>query len=249
MMDIKILVAAHKPYTMPREEIYLPIHVGREGKEPIGFKGDNTGDNISIDNPRFCELTAVYWAWKNLKADYIGLVHYRRYFRGKRKRMARREEFSELLAHCDLILPEKRHYFIETIRSHHLHLPYVYEKDLRVLESVIREKSPEYLPAFHTVMNKRSAHMFNMFLMKRELFCQYCSWMFPILQEADRRIDTSEYTAMERRAVAYLGEFMLDIWNERRKIPYEEMPVLFLEKENLIKKGTTLIIRKLRGRR
>ncbi len=249
MKDIKILVAAHKPYPMPREEIYLPIHVGREGKEPIGFRGDNTGDNISIDNPRFCELTAVYWAWKNLDADYIGLVHYRRYFRGETKGMAHREDFTKLLAHCDLILPKKRHYCIETIRSHHLHLPYVCEKDLRVLESVIGAKSPEYLPAFHTVMNRRSAHMFNMFVMKRELFCQYCSWMFPILQEADRRIDTSEYTPMERRAVAYLGEFMLDIWNEKRRIPYEEMPVLFLEKDNLLKKGATMLIRKFRGRR
>src|SRR5699024_4773412 len=111
----------------------------------------NTGDNISLDNPRFCELTAVYWAWKNLDAGYIGLVHYRRYFRGKKKTAARREDFEELLGHCDLILPAKRRYYIETIRSHHIHLPYVYEKDLRILEKVIREQSPEYLSAFHTV--------------------------------------------------------------------------------------------------
>lgn len=87
-MNLKILVAVHKHYWMPKDSIYLPIQVGREGKEDLGFQGDNTGDNISAKNETFCELTGLYWAWKNLAADYIGLVHYRRYFahkRGKKK--------------------------------------------------------------------------------------------------------------------------------------------------------------------
>ena len=79
-MDIKILVATHKAYWMPEDDVYLPLHVGREGKRDLGFVGDNTGDNISLKNPNFCELTGLYWAWKNLQCDYIGLCHYRRYF-------------------------------------------------------------------------------------------------------------------------------------------------------------------------
>lgn len=80
------MVAAHKPYWMPQDDVYMPIHVGCEGKESIGFTGDNTGDNISAKNPHYCELTALYWAWKNLQADYTGLVHYRRYFTNKEAR-------------------------------------------------------------------------------------------------------------------------------------------------------------------
>ena len=79
-MNIKIMVAVHKPYWMPTDSVYLPIHVGKEGKADIGFQGDNTGDNISSKNSHYCELTAMYWAWKNLEADFVGLVHYRRYF-------------------------------------------------------------------------------------------------------------------------------------------------------------------------
>ena len=79
-MDIKILVATHKKYWMPEDDVYLPIHVGREGKADLGYVGDNTGDNISEKNANYCELTGLYWAWKNLKCDYIGLCHYRRYF-------------------------------------------------------------------------------------------------------------------------------------------------------------------------
>lgn len=80
------MVATHKPYWMPQDDVYLPIHVGCDGKESIGFTGDNTGDNISAKNPHYCELTALYWAWKNLQADYTGLVHYLRYFTNKEAR-------------------------------------------------------------------------------------------------------------------------------------------------------------------
>ena len=72
-MDIKILVATHKKYDMPSEDIYLPIHVGREGKEDLGYQGDNQGENISLKNSNYCELTGLYWAWKNLQCDVIGL--------------------------------------------------------------------------------------------------------------------------------------------------------------------------------
>ena len=83
MKDIKILVATHKKYLMPTDDIYIPIQVGAEGKEDLGFQKDNEGDNISAKNPFYCELTGMYWAWKNLNADYIGLVHYRRHFASK----------------------------------------------------------------------------------------------------------------------------------------------------------------------
>ena len=83
-MEIKILVATHKNYKMPDDNIYIPIHVGKKGKECIGYVGDDTGENISERNPYFCELTAMYWGVKNLQCDYIGLVHYRRHFKAKK---------------------------------------------------------------------------------------------------------------------------------------------------------------------
>ena len=79
--NIKILIALHKQYEVPNSDIYLPVQVGVEGKEKIlDYQPDNEGENISSKNPYYCELTALYWAWKNLKADYIGLTHYRRHF-------------------------------------------------------------------------------------------------------------------------------------------------------------------------
>lgn len=63
----------------------------RERKNPdgtpldLGYQKDNEGDNISAKNPYYCELTGIYYAWKNIPAEYLGLVHYRRYFKGKNK--------------------------------------------------------------------------------------------------------------------------------------------------------------------
>lgn len=70
-MDIKILVASHKKAEMPEDSMYLPVHVGRVlyPDREFGYQSDAEGDNISIKNPYYCELTALYWAWKNLKAD------------------------------------------------------------------------------------------------------------------------------------------------------------------------------------
>lgn len=253
-MDIKILVAAHKEYQMPKDHMYIPIQVGAEGKESIGFIRDNTGDHISQNNERYCELTAAYWAWKNLKADYYGIVHYRRHFtctpktarlgKDKFKLIMDKAEAEAVLKDVDLIVPGKRKYYIETLRSHYAHLPFTYEKDIQVLEEVINEISPEYNDIFQTVMNRTWAYMFNMFVMKKEYFQQYCEWMFKILSEVDKRIDTSMYTKMEKRAVSYMGEFMINIWLCKNTIKFKEVDVMFMEKQNWIVKSGKFILRK-----
>ena len=80
-------MATHKRYWMPNDSIYFPLQVGaavnktKSGKPlSLGYSKDSTGDNISSKNANYCELTGLYWAWKNMSADYLGLVHYRRHF-------------------------------------------------------------------------------------------------------------------------------------------------------------------------
>ena len=249
-MNIKILVATHKKYWMPNDDVYLPIHVGKENKDNLGYIGDNTGDNISIKNPNYCELTAIYWAWKNLKADYIGLVHYRRYFtkhnfrncEKKKQDILLKSDFENILKDADIIVPDKRKYYIETIRSHYNHS--YYEKDLNETENVIKEIYPEYLVAFDRVMNRTWAHMFNMFVMRKDYFDEYCEWLFTILFELEKRIDISNYTIMEARVFGFISELLLDVWLETKQIRYKEVNVSFMEKQNWLKKGGLFLKRK-----
>ena len=246
-MGIKILVAAHKKYRMPEDEIYLPIHVGREGKADLGYIGDNTGDNISAKNANYCELTGVYWAWKNLNAKYIGLVHYRRYFFIKKKSskfdsIMTFEEAEKLLANNDIIVPNKRKYYIETNYSHYVHAHYA--DGLDIANDIIKSKYPGYTKAVDLVMNKTWAHMFNMFIMKNEYFNKYCEWLFDILFEVEKSLDISDYSVSESRVFGYLSELLLDVWLEANNAKYAEANVMFMEKQNWMIKGFNFLKRK-----
>ena len=80
-MKIKILVATHIECVIPKSDILLPIHVGSSNSNlNLNIQRDDEGFNISSKNNQYCELTAIYWAYKNLKhQDFIGLAHYRRF--------------------------------------------------------------------------------------------------------------------------------------------------------------------------
>lgn len=238
-MNIKIIVATHKPYRMPEDDIYLPLHVGRAGKADIGFQGDDTGDNISEKNPNFCELTGLYWAWKNLDADYIGLAHYRRHFSVKHKKdkfesILTRQQLEKILETTDVVLPKRRNYYVETIYSHYAHT--FDGSHLDKTRSIIEKKCPEYLNSFDKVMKSRGAHMFNMFIMKKELADKYCEWLFDILFELEKVIDTSGMTAFEARLFGRVSEMLLDVWIEKNGIKYKEIRYVHMEPVNWWKK-------------
>ena len=233
--DIKILVATHKPYWLPREDVYLPIHAGREGKADLGYMGDNTGDNISARNANYCELTAMYWAWKNLKCDYLGLCHYRRYFahwnRGMRVdsrwiNVLERKDYQALLDKYDVIVPERLH-FNHTVRAHYD--KYQRKKDMDMTEKILGEKYPAYSQAFKEVMEGNVMHAFNMFVMKKELADEYMAWLFDILFELDKRTDLSDYNSFQARIYGFQGEWLFNVWLRKRQLRAVEVPVLMWE--------------------
>ncbi|HHZ3203118.1 TPA: DUF4422 domain-containing protein, partial [Klebsiella pneumoniae] len=84
---MKIYVVAHKKFNVPSEEIYIPVKVGQAQLSFEQGVSDDTGDNISHLNDTFCEMTALYWIWKNvniLPGEIVGMVHYRRYFKSEK---------------------------------------------------------------------------------------------------------------------------------------------------------------------
>jgi len=237
---------------MPEDDMYLPLHVGAEGKEKLGYQGDNTGDNISIKNPYFCELTGLYWAWKNLEADYIGLVHYRRYFSTKRhisknendkfKAILTENEIQQKLETNDIILPKQRNYFIENIYSHYEHTMHI--EPLIETGKIIQEKYPEYYPEFENLKKTTKMHAFNMFVMKKEYLDQYCSWLFDILFELEKRIDVKQYDAFHARFFGRISERLLDVWIKTNNLKYDEIKVIDMQNINWFKKITSFLMAK-----
>ena len=250
---VRIIVATHKPYRMPEGPMYLPLLVGAEVNKPEwdGAR-DNEGDNISAKNPHYCELTGLYWAWKNTEADYIGLAHYRRHFAGgkrwmkKDKRIISEAEITPLLQRTNVLLPKPRHYWIETNYSQYAHAHH--QLDLDLTRQILQEKYPGCVPAFDATMQRRSGHRFNMFVMKRELFDQYCAWLFDILFALESRLDISSYNKNDSRVFGFVGERLLDVWLETNHIPYRNIPYVFLEKQNWLVKGFCFLKRKANGK-
>lgn len=253
--NIKIVVATHKKYKMPDDKMYIPVQVGSEGKEDIGFQKDNYGENISSKNAYFCELTGLYWAWKNLEYDYMGLSHYRRHFsvskklpkdiEGRVNSAIKYEDVDEILNNTDIILPKKRKYYIENLYSHYEHTMHI--EPLNETKKIIREKCPEYLEEFEKLHKRTSAHMFNMFIMKKEILNDYCTWLFDILFELEKRIPPEQYDKFHARYLGRISELLLDVWINTNSLKYEEVQVIDIEKIDWIKKGYSFIKAKFFG--
>lgn len=241
MKDIKVIVATHKKYKMPKDPMYIPIHVGAEGKQLIGYITDNTGDNISKKNASFCELTGLYWAWKNLDAQYIGLAHYRRHFKGKNKgntpfeKALTLKEADKLLDSADVIVTKRRNYYIENVYSHFDHTLYI--ETLDAAKKIIEKDYPEYIPTFNQCMKRTYMHAFNMFIMKKEDLDKYCSWVFDILFKVEDELKDKKYNAFHSRYPGRVSEVLLDVWLTKNNYTYKEVPFIYTEKINHIKKG------------
>ena len=246
--DVKVIVATHKPYWMPTDDLYVPVRVGAEGKDNLGFTPDNTGENISIKNPNYCELTGLYWAWKNLDCEYLGLAHYRRHYTimkgtGDRRDVLNLDQARSLLATTDVLLPTKRNYWVETNYQQYIHAHHAI--DLDETRRIIKERYPEYISAYDISMKRTTGHRFNMFIMKKELCDAYCTWLFDILFELEKRLDISDYSDNDKRVFGFVSERLLDVWIETNQIKYKDIPYIFLEKENWITKGVNFVIRKV----
>ena len=254
-MTTEVYVISHKEYKMPQDKIYCPLQVGK-GAQITGYLRDDSGENIALKNPNYCELTGQYWAWKNRKTDVKGLVHYRRLFtNGKNPYGSKESKYDKLLDEAtlgtllkqyDLILPKKRNYYIESLWSHYEHSHNI--EGLEVTREVIAEKNPDYLPAFDQVMKHKKAHMFNMMIAKSEIFDAYSAWLFDILFEVEKRVDISDYSQSEARIFGYISELLLDVWIEVNQPKYCELPVAFIEGQNYLVKGANMIQRKLTGK-
>lgn len=253
-MDIKIIIATHKPYWMPDDSMYLPIHVGAAGKESIGYQRDDKGENISEKNAHYCELTGLYWAWKNVNADYIGLAHYRRHFSNgsrtgdKQSRVITEKTLSGVIARAEtegiqILLPKPRNYWIETNYSQYAHAHHAI--DLDKTKEILQERYPDYIQAWDASMKKTIGHRFNMFIMKNDKFCAYCSWLFDILFELEKRLDITNYNKNDSRVYGFVSERLLDVWIDTNHYSYINMPYVFMENQKWLSKGCNFIKRKL----
>ncbi|MCR4611260.1 MAG: DUF4422 domain-containing protein [Lachnospiraceae bacterium] len=255
-MDIKIIVAAHKQYKMPDSKMYIPLQVGAKGKPSIGYVRDDKGDNISDKNPTYCELTGMYYAWKNMDAEYLGLVHYRRYFASNATcsdkdpflNVLTPEEVRYYMSGYDIIVPNKRKYYIESLYSHYDHT--FDGRHLKVAYSIIAKHYPEYQSSCDKVYRRTWGYMFNMFITNKKLWDEYCTWLFDILGRMEDYIDLSKYDAFESRLFGRISEILFNVWLEYKiehGLKAVEVKCIHMEPVDWITKGTAFLKAKFFG--
>ncbi|MDE7435613.1 MAG: DUF4422 domain-containing protein [Lachnospiraceae bacterium] len=221
-MNIRIYVATHKKSQFPEEAIYLPLHVGSAGKSPLGYICDNTGMNISRKNESYCELTGIYWMWKNVTCDIIGLCHYRRYF-VKDGRILTSEDIASTLRDYDLILGTSS---MSQYPNNYLHYSAKHiQADLDTCGDVLAAKYPDYTDAFHLVMHTNLMNIGNMMICSKELFDRYCAWLFPLLDEVEQRTDISQYDTYQKRLYGFLAERLLRVFTVMQELRVKEFPI------------------------
>lgn len=237
---IKIFVT-HTPNKIS-EKIDLPVfeHVlaGADyQKGETTLVKDNTGDNISAKNKSYCELTTQYWAWKNTDYDYYGFCHYRRYFSFSDETLEESEwgtieyPFINQKAIKELHINEKDiydkvkdHDFLiargintkelkaKNVREHYENAPELNIEDFDIMMRVIEQKYPEIYPSAVEYAEGTISYPCNMFIMKKELFHKYSEFLFDVLAECEKQIDTTHYCVQSYRTIGHLAERLLGIY-------------------------------------
>ena len=221
MDKVKILVACHKQAEVFSNNVYTPIHVGKalHPKLDLGFQGDDDGDNISKLNPLYCELTAQYWGWKNMQTEYIGLCHYRRYF----KTVITEENIDKLMDGCDIILVKKLLLPNNIISAAQMGL---IPEDVSLFYLYMKKYHSEIFPQFEQFfVHGIDLYPCNMFVCKKNKFDEFAKWQFGILEDLRKIYPLSNYSRCNR-ILGYLGEDLLPFYAYLKGWKIKEEPIV-----------------------
>lgn len=219
-MKIKIFVMTHKKFNPPKEAIYIPLHVGKYGKQDLGYMGDDTGDSISTLNPYYGELTGMYWLWKNYEdVDVIGICHYRRYFLNSANQLMKKEDFEAALSEVDVMVSDPmtapQNYLNYFASAHNVN-------DMLLAGEVIRKIFPADYSAFEQVMQGNRYYFGNLCVMRKSLYNRYCEWLFTIFFEMEKSIDVSSYDDYHKRVFGFLSEQLLLVFITANNLKVKE---------------------------
>ncbi|MBK0092098.1 DUF4422 domain-containing protein [Erwinia sp. S59] len=233
--NVKIYVCHHKQSPYIKNGCIIPIQVGRAlSHDALEYCiGDDTGENISHKNKSWCELTAIYWAWKNDDADYYGLMHYRRYLSlqcndgftvtdSLDDEVLKKNELCEeqIKLHCqsyDIItspvwnvhpagLPNR------IMTNYDLYNLDHFKKDIDIIVGIVKESYPDfYLPLLDSLYST-TCFFANIAIMKREYFHEYCDFAFGVLFEAESRISIDEYDSYQQRIWGFVAERLVNAY-------------------------------------
>ena len=267
-MEVKVVVAYHKPSLILDNPVYIPLQVGKALHPDIdlGMRCDNEGDNISDENGYLCELTALYWIWKNVKADAKGLFHYRRILdtdhhpmvnvRMAYRSVVRRkylpviecaaarfaaiadrtaEELPRLLESHDIVTTKRS---VSRLRIRNFFMLAGAEL-IDLMTASVGRLYPSYLPFARKGLKSHRLYFGNMAVMRNDLFDEYCTFMFSVIEDIKSTLISEGYLTDLRgekifsRKLGYIAELLTDTFINYKAVvdslKVRELTVAFLK--------------------
>lgn len=230
---MKIYVIVHKDIQLELDNCYEPLYVG-QGKNTMNYLRDNSGDNIADKNDSYCELTGLYWIWKNSDEDIVGLVHYRRHFvKFLKPRIEYKERFIAIDRNPYQIIDKNDIYkllnsneMIVKLSGYHKADNWeIYHMSLRGdicerVKDIIRDIYHEYYQDFEVIMHEHRQMNCNMFICYKKMIEEYCEFLFPILEKLDEYEISKSGCRLHNRELGFVGEMLLGVWVRHNNIKY-----------------------------
>ena len=239
MSQMMIGVSTHKefPFALPQGYEKIQVNCRAKGEHWQGYIHDDSGDEISEKNYSYCELTALYWLWKNSDADIKGLCHYRRFFyRDPEMHCTSYYHFSGKKLLQNILQPSDVHQLLNThdaiVLAPYAPYPktakedlllYCYEQDIDIMTRVVSELYPEYMETYDAVMGSYNLSYCNMIIAKKSVFDDYCKWLFSILELCEQRCDITNYDTQHKRLYGYLAEVLMNVYLRKNGISCAEL--------------------------
>lgn len=237
-MRSQMFVVTHKKITnikFPKD--YYLISVNKNLKDTD--YNDADGVSISYKNAEYCELTALFYIWKNVKNDKLGLSHYRRYFYNlDKKSIYDVDDLNDFLnTGYDIILPKKKKFSINNMKQYEYFHHY---GDIKLCFDYIVSTDDTYKKSIDEFLNSKEMYCYNMFYTNRKIFDEYCLWLFDVLFYVEKQINTAKYSSYQKRVFGFLAERLFNVWIIHKGLSIKELNVIFikdidngLEKENV----------------
>lgn len=252
--SVMIYVASHKDCEKYGDKCYHLLHVGaaKSTADFAEYRDDSEEDNISVKNPVYCELTGVYWMWKNAAdCDYIGLCHYRRYL-GKHKfalntdkNILSSSDIIKLMEKYDVIVPTyvkrgKANGWFTEEATRKQYRPYL------IIKKAVEQVCPHYLDALEKVFSSPKMFYGNILITRKEIFDEYSEWLFSIENKIESNLENSG-EGVAPRELGYFSEWLLNVWllyHSEYKVYHR--PVFFTQKTNNLKYIIKCLVERIR---
>ncbi len=235
--QIKIFEVTHKQFIPIKEESYIPIYAGKRGnKIELEYIGDDAGDNISFLNQKINECTALYWIWKNINSDILGLNHYRRFFKSPINNfMLQSLEIELLMDKYDIIVIEQAYDSNSTVEEiiRKSVCQEAFFKSMKFFDKFVDDLEGEEGKAVKYIFQGHAMHPCNMFITSKKILHEYCDWLFPILFKLINGIEIKEYwDDYSKRIIGFIAERLLSVWIIQQNYKVKELPLIVVEGEH-----------------